>query len=610
MKGNYPMLDSIINLAIIGLIGVSILAIVGVVIARCYKRASKQYAFVRTGMGGQKVVKDGGALIIPIMHDTLEVNMQTIKLEVHRSGQDALLTRDKMRVDVEATFYTKVKPDEASIAMAAQTLGKATMDERLLKQLVENKFVDTLRSVAADMVMADLNEKRAEFAAAVKRNSEHDLMQNGLELETVSVTKLDQTDIKFLNANNVFDAEGLANITKITQAKAKERNEIEQDNRIAIEQRNLEANQKSLAIKQQNEFATFDQQREVETRRAEQEALLAKQRAERKRESEVAAIEAEQETEVARITAAQKQQEANITSSQLVKLAEQASNQEIKLAEQIAQIAINEKSEAESKARASADAARAEAVKAAELVRTAEAIAVAERAKQVAIIQASQEAERKATEITIQAKAEHDAAELRTAARMKTADAQERELTVQAEGERKIAEAKNSMSAEQIKLQIQLAAIAAAPKLVEQLVKPMAAVKNARVISITGMGQNGAIATPGQSTGNVPKDLADSLLNYRLQAPFVDAITNAAGFNLRDGLENIIPAETFGFDDSQDDTDQEITATESKVLPDGSADLSDTEAEALIMANNALKERDELRKNWLEARAYKGPKKK
>ncbi|MGO7594310.1 hypothetical protein, partial [Rhizobium leguminosarum] len=37
-----------------------------------------------------------------------------------------------------------------------------------------------------------------------------DLQSNGLELESVSLTRLDQNDIKHFKANNFFDAQGLA----------------------------------------------------------------------------------------------------------------------------------------------------------------------------------------------------------------------------------------------------------------------------------------------------------------------------------------------------------------------------------------------------------------
>ena len=54
------------------------LVIIGVIIARLYKRASKEIAFVRTGFGGEKVVINGGALVLPVLHETMPVNMNTV----------------------------------------------------------------------------------------------------------------------------------------------------------------------------------------------------------------------------------------------------------------------------------------------------------------------------------------------------------------------------------------------------------------------------------------------------------------------------------------------------------------------------------------------------
>lgn len=544
-------MDNFVFIGVISAVALVVVLVIGLILARLYKRASKEKAFVRTGFGGQKVVKDGGAVIIPILHDSLDVNMKTLKLDVSRHGTDALLTNDQIRVDVEASFYTRVKPDESAIAMAAQTLGDKTQNPAALKETIENKFVDVLRSVAAQMTMNDLISKRADFSAKVKEAIVHNIETNGLELEDVAVTRLDQTPVKFLDPNNVYDAAGLAAITKVTQEKARERNDVEQTTKIQIEQRNLEASQQSLTIKQQQEFATLDQEREVETRRAEQEATLVKQRAERKQESDIAGIKAEQETALARTAAAQRQREAEITSTQQVKIAEQAS-----------QIAINEKSEAESQARAKADTARAEAVAAAESVKTAEAVASAERAKRVAIIAAEQEAGKEATKITVQAKAEAEAADLQVQARLKNAEALERELTVQAEGQRQLAEAANSLSPEQVQLKIRLAAIEAAPQLVAEMAKPMAAVKNARVVAITGLGPNGGAVTGGTGTsGNVPADLTDALLKFQLQSPIAKQIGQLAGFDLQNGLAGI-GANEFNFDDADQPEVGTVTSEE------------------------------------------------
>ena len=44
-----------VNLVLAGIIGIAVLAI-GLIFSRLYRRASKERSFVRTGLGGQKVV--------------------------------------------------------------------------------------------------------------------------------------------------------------------------------------------------------------------------------------------------------------------------------------------------------------------------------------------------------------------------------------------------------------------------------------------------------------------------------------------------------------------------------------------------------------------------
>ena len=155
-----------------GIIGMAVIAVVVVsffaFLLRMYRRASKEIAFVRTGVGGEKVVMNGGALVFPIFHETMPVNMNTLVLSVIRRDGEALITLDRLRIDVKAEFYVRVKPDSEAIAMAAQTLGQRTMQPEMLKDLVEGKFVDALRSVAAGMTMNELHEQRADF-----RSEEH-----------------------------------------------------------------------------------------------------------------------------------------------------------------------------------------------------------------------------------------------------------------------------------------------------------------------------------------------------------------------------------------------------------------------------------------------------
>ena len=184
----------------------AVLFIIGMMFARLYKRSSKEVSFVRTGLGGEKVILGGGAFVFPVLHEVIPVNMNTLRLEVKRAEDQALITRDRMRVDVMAELYVRVKPTAESIATAAQTLGQKTMSPNELKNLVEGKFVDSLRAVAAEMAMEELHEKRVDFVQKVQQVVSEDLFKNGLELETVSLTGLDQTSFKYFNENQSIQA--------------------------------------------------------------------------------------------------------------------------------------------------------------------------------------------------------------------------------------------------------------------------------------------------------------------------------------------------------------------------------------------------------------------
>src|SRR5580692_6609836 len=97
--------------------------------------------------------------------------MNTLKLEVHRSGADSLFTKDRMRVDVIVAFFVRCIPTVEGIANAAQTLGPRTLDPEALKELVEDKFVDSLRAASVSMTMQELLDKRQDFIRAFRTRS-------------------------------------------------------------------------------------------------------------------------------------------------------------------------------------------------------------------------------------------------------------------------------------------------------------------------------------------------------------------------------------------------------------------------------------------------------
>ncbi|MDR1969504.1 MAG: flotillin family protein [Burkholderiaceae bacterium] len=543
------MLDTLLNIAVPAGTVLVALRFIGFVFARLYHRATKETAFVRTGLGGQKVIMDGGAVVLPVFHETIPVNMNTLKLEVTRKEGQSLIALDRMRVDVTATFFVRVKQTGESVSTAAQTLGLKTMDPSQLKALVEDKFVDALRATAATMTMKELQDKRRDFVQAVQNAVAEDLEKNGLELESVSLTSLDQTAKDFFNPSNAFDAEGLARLTQETEARRKQRNDVEQDTEVQVRTKNLEAERQKLDIFKQQEFATLEQQLQVANAKAVQVAEIAKTEAERQREAEEVRINADRLVKEKRIEADRTVnsaeidknlsiQKKQIESDRETKIKQAEQRQAVELANQDAAIAIARKSEEQSQADTDANTALSESVRSEEMVKTARDVVVAERNKSIQLIDASREAEQEAIAIKVKAQAEREAAENRAAAVRTEADARKAAALAEAEGIAAINEAKNRLGAAQIDLTVRMQLIQALPEIIAQASKPMEKIDSIRLFQVNGLpgapgglgGEHGDTAGAAGG-GTLPEQVMNSALQYQVAKPIVDAIMKDAGLD-------------------------------------------------------------------------------
>jgi uncharacterized membrane protein YqiK len=527
---------------ILGLIVVAIVAAILVWLMHwLYLRSSKERAFVRTGLGGQKVVLDGGAFVLPIVHDVIPVNMNTLRLEVSRGRDKALITKDRMRVDVIAEFYVRVAANPDSVANAAQTLGLRTMEPDQLKELVEGKFVDALRTAAAEMTMEELHEKRGAYVKRVRETVAEDLTKNGLELEAASLTQLDQTGMEFFNPSNAFDAEGLTRLTEQIERRKKQRNDVEQDTLIAIRNKNLEAEKLSLDIDRDGEYARLSQQREVEIARARQRAEVTTERAQREQAAEGAQIAAKQSIDTARIRSEQTLEQERIGKERAIQGAEIERRLSLELAEQQRAISVAMQSKAQSEAQAEAEAARALAVSAEEKVFTAREVEMAERKKAIDLIGAAQIAERDALRLTSAAQAEKAASADRGAAVRVQAEADadadkiksmamRLRAEIEAEGLRLTNEAHNMLSPEARMSALRMRLVEKAEDIIRESVRPMERIEGIKILQVDGLGGSGGGSnSDGGHSGNFSDSVVNSALRFRAQAPLVDQLLREIG---------------------------------------------------------------------------------
>ncbi|MBX9457938.1 MAG: flotillin family protein [Rhizobium sp.] len=510
-----------------------VIAVAAYLLHWLYRRSTKDVSFVRTGFGGEKVVMGGGAMVLPILHDLTEVNMNTLRLEVTRAREKSLITKDRMRVELTVEFYVRVAPNDEAVATAARSLGNRTMNAEQLKDLIQGRFVDAMGGAAAKMTLEHIHENRQAFVREVKQEVAESLALDGLELESVSLTSLDQTDIKLFDPSNTFDAEGLTLLTEQIESRKKKRNDIEKDTAVAIRAKNLEAEKRSLEIERDSEYARLSHEAQVSIERAGRKSEIAAQNAVREREIESVKIKEREAVERARIEMERQVEMLEIKRREVIQIEEQAS-----------EIAVSIKSKERSEAQTQAENARAQMVEAQEKVQTIRDTEIATRQKAIELIEAEREANAQGAKIRILAEAEKAAAKDRADADRIAVSALEERLRVEADGKEKLNTAENLRSDASRKSSLHRALVENLPAIIRESVKPMEKIEGIKILHVEGLpglsgavgaGGGGGIATgpDGQAPrdGNLAEQVVSSALRYRTQAPFVDTLLGEIGLS-------------------------------------------------------------------------------
>jgi len=367
---------------------------------RAYVKTPANRAFVRTGGIGArpntppKVVMNGGAWVFRTIHEITWVDLGTMAIEIERTENNALLTKDPQYADIKAIFYIKVNPTVEGIIDAARTIGSKQVDANAVKSLVEAKLDGALRDVAASFTLMSLHQEREKFIQEVQNRLKTDLAENGLGLESVSVLTLRAARQGSFGTDDVFGAQVARANAQVIQQALRERNDIERQTEIEIKERDTTTARAKLDLERDLATATATQDREVRTKQAVEKATADQnvfqevQKAELARvakERAVALTELERDQQLA-IQNQRKDQEvamAGVLRQQAVELAEQQRQQVVQLEQQ--------KRESAEKDRLVVSAQREEAAQA---VMTVEATQTAQREAKTLIIEAEREAQK------------------------------------------------------------------------------------------------------------------------------------------------------------------------------------------------------------------------
>ncbi|NES04330.1 MAG: flotillin family protein [Okeania sp. SIO2F4] len=483
-----------------GIVGIIFLLLLGFwAYTRVYQITPNNEAFVRTGgflAKKNSVILYGGCIVLPGFHELTRVPMREISIDVERTGNLAVRTKDYLRANMRVTFYVCINADQQDVKTAASRLSKqGRISPEDIKDALEKRADDAIRAAAKKKTLAEIDSDKLGFADEVFNLIQPDLKKVGLTLNNIAISEIEESDT--YDTNNFFDAQGVKLRTETIQKSIKqkqevelitqqERRELELNTQIAIRQKELTARKQALEIEKEQETALLEQQLELESLRAQrareiQEAkdieaaneqrnqiLQTKAIEEEEIKKKLAVQQSQIEADIAleeqhkklKVTQALQKQEsemAEITRQQMVDSNRLKAQVEVAEAERLSKIAQQEAAIAIAEKEQQRLISEAEKAKAESGVTTAAEIEKAERQQKLSIIVAEQEAEKhriseqNVVEIDVfrrkrQAEIAREAADLE-AESLKTLAAANRDKDLaEAEGIEAKVEAENAMS--------------------------------------------------------------------------------------------------------------------------------------------------------------------
>lgn len=539
------------SLGMVGLVAAVIFVLLlGYAASRLYVKSPSNKAFVRTGSGKAIVVLDGGKWVIPIIHEHRWVSLETMRIEVSRENQDALITADKLRADVAAEFYIRVEPDQENVLQASRSLGSKSITEKAVDALIAPKLVSALRTVAAQKSLMELHQNRDDFADAVNHIVKTELRANGLLLESVTISNLDAS--RFRHEDNYFDAQGVSHMTETLQEAARRKNEIERGTQESIAQKDVETRKKILLLEQEQQQAELQQQLEINRMTIEQKRLVESETATKQAQQEKVKIDQQRAVEEAEIQRNLSIENAKIASE--VALIEK--NREKQTADELAKVSVEkaklkaeieivnqnkdkEISEAEARAqvilkekqRLEMDAQREQAKQ--ELL-AVEQVQKAKRDAEIETIEARVEAQKQriqqemqidvaATKVQKEAQAKFEASDLEAKAIERLAQAQLAKAEAEAEGERQMLEAKNLLGSNLLLQDL----IKVLPDVTRELVAPVAKINDIKLINMGG------------ANGHDAPGLGDTILKSTMLYPIIKEVAESNGIDVNQVIKSI-----------------------------------------------------------------------
>ena len=255
-----------------------------------YVKAPPSYAFIISGLSREpRVLIGSGGFRIPFLERLDRVYLGQITVDI--KTEESVPTNDFINVDVDAVAKIRVTPNAEGTRLAAKNF--LNMPPTIIAEQLQDSLQGNMREIIGTLDLRSLNTDRDGFSDQVMQKAQPDMAKLGIEIISC-------------NIQNVTDKEGLIhdlgadNTAKIKKDASINRANAERDVKIQVAHADKDANDAradadtAIAMKN-NDLALkrADLKKQADTAQADADAAYAIQQQEQQKTINIKTVEAE-----------------------------------------------------------------------------------------------------------------------------------------------------------------------------------------------------------------------------------------------------------------------------------------------------------------------------
>jgi len=163
--------------------------------ARLYRKAGPHEALIVYGIGGTRVVKGSGTVVLPMVQICRGLSLELMSFDV--APQQDLYTKQGVAVTVEAVAQIKVKSDVESILTASEQFLTKTPQERegLIRLVMEGH----LRGIIGQLTVEEIVKQPEMVSDRMRSTCADDMNKMGLEVISFTIKEVRDKNEYILN---------------------------------------------------------------------------------------------------------------------------------------------------------------------------------------------------------------------------------------------------------------------------------------------------------------------------------------------------------------------------------------------------------------------------